>query len=693
MRFHRFGRSHHLRIETAQDLAAVLELAPAHWIAISAPIDGIHLDPDFMARLDTDADGRIRPEELRKAIEWTLAHLVDRSGLEAGADALRVAAIDPNSPDGPRLLKAIERVGATDGVLHLSTTRTVVDALEALPASPAGVIRPGVEDSAQTRALLEAVIALTGGVPHPSGSAGVDAASLKAGLDGIALEAAWRSERVQPFGDRTAALHTTWQQARRRVDRFFARCALVAVDRGLVDRFNLPPADTVGASKATEAELRALLESAPLATPNAEGVLRLDGGLNPAFRAEIAALRAGPLTEVLGEPPATLDEPAWRRCCAQFTAYDAWISRRPTAALASLSDAALEALTADAPRTGALRLIEDARRNAVALEDLQALERLLLFQAYLMRFCNNYVSFPDLYLRGRRALFDTGDLVMDGRRFNLAVRVPNRKIHVAATAQCNIYVMYLEITGKSIKPYEVAVAVTSGGRGNLMVGKRGIFTDVEGRELDARVVQVAKNPISLQEAVFAPFKRLAGIVTGKIESMTSSAEKKLEKVGQSAVGSVESAVKKGADTRAGAAAQQAPKTTATAGSTGGMLAGGGIALAAVGSSLAFISRTIAEMSWLAILSGLGGAIMAVVLPALVLAFIKLRRRDLSPMLEGSGWAINARMKLTRAQARYFTERPDYPRDATGVQTARWGRRLAVLFVMLAAAVAGILALL
>ena len=68
----------------------------------------------------------------------------------------------------------------------------------------------------------------------------------------------------------------------------------------------------------------------------------------------------------------------------------------------------------------------------------------------------------------------------------------------------------------------------------------------------------------------------------------------------------------------------------------------------------------AGLTALTILAGVGGAILAVMTPTLIIALIKLRRRDLSAILEGSGWAINAHMRLTRAQSMYFTQRPPYP---------------------------------
>jgi len=42
--------------------------------------------------------------------------------------------------------------------------------------------------------------------------------------------------------------------------------------------------------------------------------------------------------------------------------------------------------------------------------------------------------------------------------------------------------------------------------------------------------------------------------------------------------------------------------------------------------------------------------------------VRLSRRDLSTILEGSGWGLNSRMKLTAQQANHFTRRPERPEN-------------------------------
>jgi hypothetical protein len=426
--------------------------------------------------------------------------------------------------------------------------------------------------------------------------------------------------------------------------------------------------------------IRDVLERAPLAPPHPGHALDLDATVNPAYSESLARLREAVLKPILGTAVSPLTEDAWQRVKETFAAHEDWLGSKTGTVVEPLGEDKLRDYLDGhhAEKVGAL--IEKVREAAIVLDDIRLVEKLILFQANLITFANNYVSFPDLYEQGRRALFDYGDLVMDGRRFNLAVRLTDRTEHTRIAKTSNIHVLYVEITGPEVEPYEVAIAVTSGGQGNLCVGKRGVLRDVNGLELDARIVHVIENPISLSEAIVAPFRRLGAAAAGKIESIATAAEKKLDQVGSDTV------------VRIPGVGDRPPPSQATQQSKAGgmglgpMLAGGGIAVAALGSSFAFVTKTLAGLSVFTILAGLGGALLAVIVPMLIIAFGKLRRRDLSAILEGSGWAINARMRLTRAQARYFTERPPFPAGARGIRRTRavaW-----VIGVALAAGAAG-----
>jgi sulfite exporter TauE/SafE len=89
--------------------------------------------------------------------------------------------------------------------------------------------------------------------------------------------------------------------------------------------------------------------------------------------------------------------------------------------------------------------------------------------------------------------------------------------------------------------------------------------------------------------------------------------------------------------------------------------GAGVTIAALGSALAYITKTLAAIHPVRVVLSLLAAALILVVPISIVAIVKLRRRDLSTILEGSGWAINARMRLTRRQSRHFTTKPGIPR--------------------------------
>jgi hypothetical protein len=105
---------------------------------------------------------------------------------------------------------------------------------------------------------------------------------------------------------------------------------------------------------------------------------------------------------------------------------------------------------------------------------------------------------------------------------------------------------------------------------------------------------------------------------------------------------------------------------------GGLLIGLSVGFAALGSALAFIIKSLAGVHPLTILAGIVAALLMVVLPLMIVAVAKLRRQDVSVLLEGCGWAVNARMRLDRRQRRHFTHPGPYPPGAKGTpRDGRW----------------------
>jgi hypothetical protein len=692
MIFKQYGRSLHLKIETADDLESVVKLDEAHWVATGAPVDSMSCDRTFLRLLDTDNSGRILCHEVRDAINWLLGLLRDRTEISSRSKVLYLDAVDPDTPEGQKILdaarKALRKLGERDAPqASLEQVRHVKAQLEATPVSEVGVVLPEAATDAEVRRFIADIIETVGGTAHPSGSQGIGSAQLTVFVEQASAYLNWYEQGqiptgqdktdIMPLGTETSDAFASFAAIRDKIDQYFAQCVALALDERFSQRMGWTESEVQQLDFDDPAVIEEVLRKAPLAKARPFQSLDFSDKINPYYATALEDFRQRVVRPVLGESGTTLSVEQWQEIKAFFAAHQQWLASKAGAAVEPLEIEKLR-LYLDERFANAVRtLISNSARTALALDKIRLLEKLILYQAYMIDFVNNFVSFPDLYSTASRAMFEMGSLVMDGRRFNLSVPTVNRSEHKSVAGNSYMYVLYVEIAPREGDKMQVVVPVTSGGKGNLCIGKRGVFYDTEGREYDARVVDVIENPISFREALLSPFQRLGRLVVGKIESITTTAEEKLDSAASSAVGQ--------------ATAQLAPPSSQTqqAGvSRAGLLMGAGVTVAALGSSLAYITKTLTAIHPWRILAGVVGAVFAVMIPISVVAFVKLRRRDLSAILEGSGWGINARMRLTRQQSRFFTERPEYPEGAKGIHYFPW-RLLLILILLLAVFFAGL----
>ncbi len=691
--FHRTGKTLQLRIASAEDLLGATELDEAHWVATNAPVDTIHCDLTFLRLIDADGNGRITCHELTAAIGWLMRLLKDRSGLEQTSRTLCLAAINTTISEGQTIVatmgKILQRLGRSDSdSISLEQVRQVKAEMEALPVSEAGVVLPQTAEDGATRQFIVDVVNATGGAPHPSGQPGVGIQQLEAFVRAAEAQLTWYQAGllpngkdktdIMPLGVATSQAYAILTAIRPKLDQYFAQCQAVALDQRFVQQMGWTEAELVGLDFDDPAVIDDVLRKAPLAKARPDGLLPLNEPINPFYQDLLEQFRTEVAAKVLGEHPAELSAGQWWQIKALFSAHKVWQEAKPPSVVVDRAPETLQKYLEGRFVEAVRSRIAESAEAALAMDNLRLVEKCLLYQAHLIDLANNFVSFPHLYDPAGRALFEMGSLVMDGRRFNLAVRVQNRQRHIELAQRSNMFVLYAEILPSDGEPYELAVPVTSGGKGKLTVHKRGVFTDRSGNEHDARIVHILDNPISLQEAIVAPFRRLGRLLTGKIESLTTEAEKKLDTKTSAAISQVTPA------------AQAPVPTKLSPMATGGLLMGAGVAAAAVGSAVAYIGKTIAQAGYLPIVLALLGAALLVALPTTIVAFLKLRKRDLSAILEGSGWAINARMRLTRRQRRFFSQRPAYPKGAHGTKKGLivW---LVALVVLILLAVGGYLA--
>jgi len=690
LHFNKYGKTYQLRLETAADLEHILALDESLWVATSAPVGAFRCDPRLTALLDKDGTGRINTDEVRAAVKWLLGVLEDRTRLTEGADGIPLAAIRKGTPDGDALLRSAGYVlrGADEAgseSIALADVRAFLAELQQQPLNGDGVMVPEAASDPETVAFIKDVLSCMEGVEDASGKMGVTAQHLADFREAAAGFLEWKARgetsaaqdksTVMPFGQDTPKLYDLTFAHADKVDLFFGLSRAVRFEPRAAARIGCPEADFRDFDFTKAEDIASCLARAPIAKPAGDAQLPLSGDdVNPLYASWLVDLAEIVLTAILGVPGESLSESDWEKVKSAFAPYAAYLGEKKGACVEKLPLDKLRSYLDGPLEKKAQEIIEADKKVADILDGVHELERLLLYHQDLVRFANNFVSFSQLYAVEERAFFETGSAVIDGRWFNLAVKVDDLKAHTAAAKDSNIFTLYLEVTGKGTESkFTVAVPATSGTKGNLVVGKRGVFFDTNGVEYDARVVQMIENPISLREALCAPFVRLWGFVVGKIEAMSGASEKELQK---------------GAD-----ALMKAPPPSAApaqggvskmAGGPAALLVGLSVSAAAIGTAFAFIAKTFSGMRLQQVLFGVGGAVLLVAIPVTLIAVLKLRRQDLSSLLEGCGWAINARMRLNRAQRRQFTRRVAYPKGATGTPKYRWVKMLAVVLLLILA---------
>ena len=679
--FARFGKSFQLLVRNGYDLEEAVKLDEALWGAISAPADLLIPDPRLRALLDASKTGRITSREVRAAIAWMLKQLPDHSKIVPEFDGkLPLTSINAEDDEGKALVASAQyvlgHINAEDKeTISLAQIRQFLDIVTALPLNGDGVLTPKAATASkemvqQVTDLVNDVVISNGGAKDVDGSQGMDKATLDAFMAEVPKYLEWHDKGLIPdgkdctdimiFGADTPAFSATVQLNSAKVDRFFQLCELLDFDSRInghvvstinrVDTFDPSAPDVVNTYQ----------DALPIASPNSAGQLPLNPEkVSPAYRAWMTDF-AKVVEKVLGSKPEYITKAEWGKIKATFAQYEGWLASKTGASVEKVPIDRLRSYLDCAPLLAEVceLMAADKKVSDIAAAARQV-ERLLMYRTDLLRIANNFVNFSELYDINGNAIFECGKMVIDGRWFEVSFKLDNPAAHSALGAASQMFLMYVEVNMSPAPPMNVVIPVTSGSKGNLFVGKRGVFYDMNNVDHDAKVVKIIENPICLTEALLAPFSRLWGIIEGKLAAWSKDSESKLQK-------NFTEAITVDPNKPAPAPAPAKPEGEKKDGKMNGTtMMGIGVAAAALGSALAFISKTLSGMTGFQIWMMVIIALLALMLPVSIIAIIKLSRQDISAILEGCGWGINLRLRLNGKVRRNFTHFGKYPAGAKG----------------------------
>ncbi len=263
---------------------------------------------------------------------------------------------------------------------------------------------------------------------------------------------------------------------------------------------------------------------------------------------------------------------------------------------------------------------------------MAAVERLARYHRDLMRLLNNFVSFRDFYSRERPAVFQVGTLFLDGRSCDLCVRVDDQAKHAALAGLAKCYLAYCDLR-RGGETMTIAAAFTGGDSDNLMVGRNGVFWDRQGRDWDATITKVVENPISIRQAFWAPYKKLIRLVEEQVAKRAAAGEAAADaKIEHTAAATAN------ADKKAAEAKKIDVGTVAALGVAFG-------ALATAFAALAGYATNLLQLPFWQVMLALAGLLLLISAPSMLIAWLKLRQRNLGPILDANGWAVNGRVKM------------------------------------------------
>src|SRR5690606_16590433 len=133
----------------------------------------------------------------------------------------------------------------------------------------------------------------------------------------------------------------------------------------------------------------------------------------------------------------------------------------------------------------------------------------------------------------------------------------------------------------------IVAAITNGDSDFLMVGRNGVFYDRKGRDWDATVTKIVEQPISVRQAFWSPYKRVARLVSAQTARFAGEKASASDEMLQTAVVTVPSgAGQPAAAPEAQAAPAAAPAPAFDIARFAGVFAAIGLALGAIGTAVA-----------------------------------------------------------------------------------------------------------
>jgi hypothetical protein len=652
-KFFRAGGFDQVRLDSGSDLAALEQLDQKLWVALSCPTRGLEFDSKTLDLIDTDKDGRIRAPEIIAAAKWACAVLKNPDSLLKSSSTLPLDAINDAAPEGKQLLASAKQIllnlgKREESSISIDDTTDTARIFAQTQFNGDGIVPADCTEDPIIQGVIKDIIACLGAETDRSGKPGIHQMKADQFFADAQAYCDWQTKAetdkagILPLGEATASAAATLRAVKVKIDDYFARCRLAAFDSRALVAVNRQEAEYLAIAAKDMTITANEVAGFPLSRIEPNKPLSLDRTINPAWADAIGKLRTEILKPLLGDK-SILAESDWSALTAKFAAFEAWNASKAGASVEKLGLARVREILASNAKVCIASLIAKDKALEPEANSIAAVDKLVRYHRDLYQLLNNYVSFRDFYGRKDKAVFQAGTLYLDQRSCDLCVRVEDMSKHGAMAHLSCAYLVYCDLVRKSTgEKMTVACAFTDGDSDNLMVGRNGIFYDRKGQDWDATIAKIVDNPISIRQAFWAPYKRAMRWVEDQIAKRAAAADADA----MNRLTNAASTIEKSATT--GTAPAQKPKIDI------GVVAALGVAVGGITAALGVLLQAFFGLGiWMPV--GLIALIMLISGPSMIIAWLKLRQRNLGPILDANGWAVNAKARINLPFGRSLTK--------------------------------------
>ena len=653
--FDTIGGAARVKLTSGQDIAHLDELDPKMWTVLSCPVKGLEIDEKSLGYVDCDGDGKIRINDVVATAKWITRAVKNPDVILDEPDSFDLDSFNQDDENGLKLYNSAKQIlanlGKDGNVISIADVadRTAIFAQTRFNGD--GVITEASADDADEKAVIAAIVSSFGGVADRSGAVGVNAEMIEKFYVAVEQYLAWRKAAPEvPFGDATDSVIAAYDALDAKVKDFFVRSRLAAFSPDSTAALDVQTSriETISAENLTAKTQD--IAAYPIARVNGRAEIDLSAPINPAWAAQFNTVIAAAAAD-----KKVLTEEDWNAIGAKFAAYTGWKGAKAGAEVEALGLDALNGFAEQNKKDSLLALVAQDAALAEEAGNIESVSKFLYILRDFYRLLRNFVTLQDFYKKDKdvAAIFQSGRLIIDQRECRFCMNVADMAKHNASAATSGMFLVYCDCTTKS-NPAKISIvaAVTVGDIGDLIVGKNAVYYDNAGVEWDAVITKVIDNPISIAQSFWSPYRRMAKAVENLITKSAADKDAKMMADATAKINAAPAAVP-AADAKPVAPPFDIAKFA-------GIFAAIGMAFGMIGTALSGLVDSMKGMGWKLSLVFIG-IILVISGPAMILAWLKLRRRNIAPLLNANGWAVNAASKISIPFGETLTDAAKFPK--------------------------------